>query len=203
MELPQLLSRVKQWRRGRAEGEVIRFVEELFHDYLGCGDDDRRSVRQVVRENRHLWDVAGEDDICLYLAHVASDTTGSAVPHLRGWLTAVSLTGGCGDWRDTVVVLDKLRREVEAQGTATRADFEQIAATADTGDTHGISGMSTRDLLLSAGGLCWHEGEVLEKTELLRRLGVPPNESSGSHAPSPRESPRVSRTERPWWRFWG
>ncbi len=166
----QILGQVKQWERGRPESEVIQFVEELFAQYLSAVDKERQLLRRAVRENRSLWNVVGDDDISLYLAHLVNQPDDGGVRRLRGWLLVVSLTGGCGDWRDTIVVLDKLRKEVESHGVATRGHFEQIAATADAGNKPDyIYGMSTRDLILSAGGLCWFEGEVVEKADLLRR----------------------------------
>jgi hypothetical protein len=152
MELPNLIHRVEQWRRGRPEAEVIGFVEQLFGFYLTAEPDDRRSLRQAVSTNRDLWNVVGDDDICVYLAHIANSGQNVAERHLRAWLIAVSLTGGCGDWRDTIVVLSGLKQAAEAQGASVRSHFEEIAATAEDGNRHGISGMSTRELILSAGG---------------------------------------------------
>jgi hypothetical protein len=153
MDLPNLIHRVEQWRRGRPEAEVISFVEQLFEFYLTAEPDDRRSLRQAVGTNRDLWNAVGDDDICVYLAHIASSGQNGAERHLRAWLIAVSLIGGCGDWRDTIVVLGKLKQAAEAEGASVRRHFEEIAATAEDGNLHGISGMSTRELILSAGGV--------------------------------------------------
>ena len=174
MTLPELLDRVEHWKRGRPEPEVVQFVEELFSRYLEACENDRVPIRQAVRASQELWNVRGGDDICLYLKHVAQDEATGTEQLLRGWLIAVSLTGGCGDWRDTIMVLWKIRQQAETQGIATRIHFEQIAATAEDGNGHGISGMSTRDLIWAAGS------PII-----------------------PREQPEAaSQPHRRWWRFW-
>jgi hypothetical protein len=197
MDLPHVLHRLGQWRRGKPEAEVVPFVEDLFRRYMAAGEHERRSIRQAVGANRALWDV-GDSDINLYLGHISRDA-GAVLGRLRGWLIAVSLTGGFADWRDTIVFLEKLRQEAEAQGIATRPHFEQIAATAESGDIHGMSEMSTRDLIWSGGGLTWFEGELREKAAALAILRTRrPGLALGLEAPQPETAPRPHR---PWWRF--
>jgi hypothetical protein len=186
MTLPELVERVEQWKRCQPDAEVVRFVGELFGRYLETGQDDRGSIRQAVVANRELWNVLGDDDICLYLNRVARDQATGIEQNLRGWLIAVSLTGGCADWRDTIVVLSKVREYAETKGIATRMHFEQIAATADDENTHGISEMSTRDLIWAAADPNWFEGERSNKADA-----------------SSRGQPKAaSQPHRPWWRFW-
>ena len=76
---------------------------------------------------------------------------------LRGWLIAVSLTGGCADWRDTIVGLSEIRRNAERFGEEVSSYFVEIAATADRTNQLGISEMSTHDLILYCGGITPNE----------------------------------------------
>lgn len=187
MDLANLVDRVEHWRSGRPEAEVIQFVEELFRSYLAASQDERPSLRQAVRANRDLWNVVGDDDICIYLAHLAKDTETRAVAYLRGWLIAVSLTGGCGDWRDTGMILDKLRKEAEAHGNSTETLFREIAATADSTNLHGVSGMSTCDLILAGGA-------IRDDVNLAGTSVASGPQSCPSHS--------IRARRRPWWQFW-
>src|SRR5207244_4421242 len=99
-------------------------------------------------------------------------------------------------------VLGEVRQQTEAQGVATRTYFEQIAASAEGDNTHGVSGMSTRQLIWSAGGLTWFEGELREAAAVFgplirrqqERVRNPDTASRGTDATSP--------LHQPWWRFW-
>jgi len=175
MTLPEFLDRVERWKQGLPKAEVVQFVEELFSRYLEACEDDRVPIRQAVQANVELWNVNGGDDICLYLNHLANDKANGIERHLRGWLIAVSLTGGCANWQDTINVLWRYRLHAEAQGIATRIHFDQIAPTADDGNCHGISEMSTRDLISAAGN--------------------PP-------IPEVSQPQEMSQPQRQWWRFW-
>ena len=116
---------MEHWKRGLPEAEIVQFVEELFSHYLEACEDVRVPIRQAVQANRELWNVRGSDDICLYLSHFAKDEANGIERHLCGWLIAVSLTGGCANWQDTIMVLWKLREHAETHGIATRIHFQK------------------------------------------------------------------------------
>jgi hypothetical protein len=201
MDFAAFLLRVEQWTRGQPATEVIPFIEELFTRYLAACEDERQAIRQAVRANRELWNIVGDDDISMYLGHLATDPVTDVLQCLRGWLIAVSMTGGCADWRDTILVLTDLREKAEAQGIATRFHFTQIAATAEGGNTHGISGMSTRELMWSAGALIWFEGELRERAAVLGMLEARQRETTRSSEALPATHESVSQPKRPWWRI--
>jgi hypothetical protein len=208
--MQMICEQVKQWNGVATREDTLAFFDRLCENYLQAHPQLRGDIRQAVTGNPMayqslLYDSLGAVGVGPYLALAAerAEAERNYLAYLRLALLTISCTGGFGDWRDTIVWLGSLHEEARQRGIDARPHFEEIAALSDGENQHGISEMSTRDLILSGGGLCDLEGKVVEKTELLRRLGARPDAPFGSSATSPQGSPGPYGRRRPWWRFWG
>jgi hypothetical protein len=208
--MEMICEQVKQWNGVASREETLAFFDRLCESYLQAHPPLRGEIRQAVAGNPMayrslLYDSLGAVGIGPYLALAAERAVAERnyLAYLRLALLTISLTGGFGDWRDTIVWLGSLHEEARKRGIDARPHFEEIAVLSDSENQHGISEMSTRDLILSGAGLCHVEGKVVEKTDLLRRLGVRPDAPFGSPATSHQASLGPSGRRRPWWRFWG
>ena len=207
--MEMIYDQMKHWNGVASREETLAFFDRVCESYLQAPPPHREGIRRAAAGNPMayrslLYDSLGAVGRGPYLALAAdrSEAQGNYLAYLRIALLTISITGGFGDWRDTIVWLHSLHEEARRRGIDTRPHFEGIAAVSDSGNQHGISEMSTRDLILSGGGLCRVEGSVLA-AELLRRLGVPPDEPVGGPAGVPHDGPGPSGPRRPWWRFWG
>ena len=144
----RLADRVAVWTPRPEVGDGFPFCSALLSGYLAADPAERAALRNAVRRNRALWNTTGPDALTSYLAHL--DANGTAVESLRAALTACSLTGGYGDWRDTVAWLTRLWHRAVRRGIDPAPHFDQIGDTADDGNVHGASGRSTRGLFRNA-----------------------------------------------------
>ena len=110
---------------------------------------------------------------------------------LEAALTAVSITGGFGDSRDTLLWLDSLWTSAEQGGIDPRPFFERSAELSDTEETrHPIFGGSTRGLILLL-------------VRYSPRTGKP--RGCGGIAPTssaPAETTLAGPKRKSWWKFW-
>jgi hypothetical protein len=186
MEEPRvqtILEEVRQWNGVDSREEALAFLDMLCASYLQADPVLRNNIRQAVAANppvypRLLYDSTGAVGAgpCLMFAAERAQATNDYVIYLRATLVTIALTGGLGDWRDTIAWLERHYEEAHKRGIDPRPHIEELALLADSQNQHGISRMSTRDLILSAGGLCWFGGEVLEKAEVIRRLLMAPSQ---------------------------
>jgi hypothetical protein len=151
---------VEQWPGAATREEALAFFDRLCDGYSRADPHLRTEIRRAVSANPSvyrslLFDSLGAVGIGPGLALAAeraeAETDYSA--YLRSALITISLTGGFGDWRDTILWLGELRQESLKRGIDPRPHFEAVAAMSDGENRHGISGMSTRDLFVAGGGL--------------------------------------------------
>ncbi len=205
-----ICEQVKQWDGESSRHEALAFLDRLCESYLQADAPLRNDIRKAVIANPWvyrslLYDSIGAVGVGRFLTLAAerAEVENNYVSFIRSALLTIALTGGFGDWRDTIAWLGRLHEEARKRGIDSRPHLEEIAALADSQNQHGISEMSTRDLILSAGGLCWFDGKVLEQAEVLRRLKLASSETVRSAPITSNEGPRVREPSRPWWRFWG
>ncbi len=205
-----ICEQVKQWNAAPSREAALAFFDRLCECYLQADPPLRSELRQVVAGNPTvyrdlLYDSLGAVGIgsCLELAAERAESEQNYVAYLRSALFAISLTGGFRDWRDTIVWLGSLREEAWKRGIDPRPHYEDMAALSDCENQHGISEMSTRELIWSAGGLIWFEGELRETAAVFGMLGVRGHEPVPSCDTARGTPESLSQAHRPWWRFWG
>jgi hypothetical protein len=208
--LETICEQVKHWNGAASHEEALSFFDRLCESYLQADPPLRNEIRQAVTGNSTVYQSLLYDSLstvgsgpCLAMAAERAETETNYVAYLRSALLTISLTGGFGDWRDTILWLARLHEEALKRGIDPEPHFEEIAALSDSENQHGISGMSTRELIWSGGGVMRIKRESREKAAEPGTLGVHqrkrvPSYNTASGAPEPQ-----TQAHRPWWRFWG
>jgi hypothetical protein len=151
-----ICERVRQWETAASPQELLVFFDQLCDGYLRADPPLRAEIRKAVAESPKvfhslLYDSLSQVGPGSYLVEVAkrAEAEKNYTGYLRSSLLAISLSGGFGDWRDTIVWLGERNKEAKRRGIDARPYFDEISGISDSSNEHGISGMSTRDLIVA------------------------------------------------------
>jgi hypothetical protein len=157
--MEMVCEQVRQWDGAASREEALAFFDRLCESYLQADPPLRSRIRQAVAGSPAVYRSLPSDSLgavgigpCLALAAERAEAKKDYLAYLRSALLTISLTGGFGDWRDTIVWLGRLREEARKRGIDPRPHFGEVAALSDCENRHGISEMSTRDLFMAGGG---------------------------------------------------
>lgn len=190
------MSLLKDWKGdGPIEGH-LDFLDGLCKMYRFADSDERESIREAIRHNPNIYSALLYDSNAAvgsgrYLAVIANTRRSEDYPaYLEAALTVISITGGFGDSRDSLMWLDRLWLDAEKHGVNPRPFFERSACLSDTTENrHRMYGGST-------------QGMILQSMEFSPSTGKFRNEEShpgSDEATDVTDKPILSK---PWWRFW-
>jgi hypothetical protein len=188
LDIDRLASRLQGWSDSVKADEAMPVLDDICTAYRTGNDQQRVALRSMVRKTPLVCDHLLEP----YLTWVASERGQAAFSNvLEAALTAVSITGGFGDSRDTLLWLDSLWTTAEQHGIDPQPVFKEIAALSDTEETrHPIFGGSTKGLIL----LLLQYSPTTGKP----RSG----DGSGPTLSDPTKPTMTEPSRRPWWKFW-
>ena len=187
-DMDRLVSRLRDWPDSVKADEAMPILDDVCAVYRTADDDQRAALRAVLRKTPLACDHLLEP----YLEWVAVEQGQSEfLKLLEAALTAVSITGGFGDSRDTLLWLDSLWTAAEQHGIDPKPVFEEFAELSDTEETrHPIFGGSTKGLIL----LLLQYSPTTGKP----RGGDSIGPTSSTHTESKMPKPK----RKSWWKFW-
>ena len=188
LNIDRLVSRLQGWSDSVKADEAMPILDDVCTAYRTATDQQRAALRAVLRKAPLVYDHLMEP----YLTWVATERGQRDFSKLlQAALTAVSITGGFGDSRDTLLWLDSLWTTAEQHGIDPKPFFKEFAALSDTEETrHPLFGGSTKGLILL----------------LLRyspTTGKPRSgDGFGPTSSDPTESTMTEPRRKSWWKFW-
>jgi hypothetical protein len=193
----ELIAALAKWLEVTEFEQAVGIIDRLCEAYRRADDVQRDAIRKAVRQCRDVYALffydsvgwVGSGSYLTWVAKVKGEQNYSE--SLSAGLTAVSITGGFGDSRDTLLWLDKLWDAAEYHGIDPRPFFRSIAEISDTTQNRlDAFGGSTKGLILLLLEYSPHTGKP--------RSGIP----AAKHVPQTSVSEQGKTKRKPWWKFW-
>ena len=146
LDIARLVSKLQGWSEHLKADEAMPILDDVCTAYRTANDQQRAALRAVVRKTPLVCDHLLEP----YLTWVATERGRSDFTKvLEAALAALSITGGFGDSRDTLLWLDSLWTTADQHRIDPRPFFKEFAELSDTEKTrHPNFGGSTKGLIL-------------------------------------------------------
>jgi hypothetical protein len=188
LDIDGLVSRLQGWPDSVKADEAMPVLDDVCNAYRTADDQQRTALRAVVRKTP----LACAPLLEQYLTWVATERGQHGFSRvLEAAMTAVSITGGFSDSRDTLLWLDALWTTAEQHGIDPRPFFERCAELSDTEETrHPIFGSSTKGLILL----------LLQYSPTTGRPRS--GDGIGPTSSDPTESTMTEPRQKLWWKFW-
>jgi len=190
------VSMLKEWNAASSIEQIVDFFDGLCNTYRHANADERKAIREAIKHNHNIYSALLYDSIAAvgngpYLAILAeTKRLKDYASYLDAALTVVSITGGFGDSRDTLLWLDRLWDDAEEHGVNPRPNFESAANLSDTTENRlSMFGGSTKGMILQCVCYSPNTGKLRAEREM---------PESGAQA---RLADKKTKRKR-WWKLW-